>query len=558
METTLESVIDIRERAARDGAAGFTPERLANERSLAVNRERYKWQHIPGMPPFSKHNPEVAELRAEGRLGYDYSMSVLNGVFSGIAWTLDKSKRANRLSQYSRAYALRQKPDVATRWRTDAEFARQRLNGVNPLLLQRITQIPEKFAVTEEHVRYVLPGGVTLRSLLAEGRLFLCDWVELEQCPVAFGRFLSAPLALFWLDRNRQLMPLAIQLAQSIQDAKVVFTPSDEPWLWLTARTHVQAADAALHEIVAHLFRTHLTMETVFVAMCRTLPPQHPVHQFLAPHFEGTIYVNRGARETMIAPGGPIDEAIAVGTDGAYWLIAKAWETFSFTDLDPRENLQRRGVQSAEDLPGYYYRDDALLLWDAIGRYTENVLRHFYTDDAEVARDECLAHWFMELTTAEGGGISGIPGSDGNFRTFDNLHRMVRITMFTATCEHSAVNNGQYDIFGFIPNAPGAMYLPPPTTFDISSEGMFTYGLPPFKAVATQLKLVHLLSTPPMSRLGQYPAEFLREHQEVRRMVDRFLVDLDDIAFAIESRNARVPVPYTYLQPESIANSVSV
>ena len=556
MDTTLESVIDARERAERE--AGFTPDRLACDRSLAVNRERYKWHHIPGMPPFSKHNLEVEELQAKGRLGYDYSMSVLNGVLSGLAWARDKSKQANRLSHYLDAYALRRKPEVVNRWRTDAEFARQRLNGVNPLLLRRIDAIPEKFAVSEERVRNVLPGGVTLRSLLAEGRLFLCDWADLEGCPVAFGRFLSAPLALFWLDHDRELMPLAIQLAQSIDTAKVVFTPSDEPWLWLTARTHVQAADAALHEIVSHLFRTHFTMETVFVAMCRALPPQHPLYRFLAPHFDGTIYINRGARETMIVPGGPIDESIAVGTDGAYWLIAQAWRNFSFSDLDPHEDLRRRGVHDTEVLPGYFYRDDALLLWEAIGKYTEEVLRHFYPDDASVAADAQLADWVTELTAPDSGGLSGIPASEGRFRTFGDLHRMVRITMFTATCEHSAVNNGQYDIFGFIPNAPGTMYLPPPTTFDISSEGMFTYGLPPFKAVATQLKLVHLLSTPPMSRLGQYPSDFLREHREVRQAVDRFLVALDDIAFTIADRNARVPVPYTYLQPENIANSVSV
>ena len=346
MDTTLESVIDARERAERE--AGFTPDRLACDRSLAVNRERYKWHHIPGMPPFSKHNLEVEELQAKGRLGYDYSMSVLNGVLSGLAWARDKSKQANRLSHYLDAYALRRKPEVVNRWRTDAEFARQRLNGVNPLLLRRIDAIPEKFAVSEERVRNVLPGGVTLRSLLAEGRLFLCDWADLEGCPVAFGRFLSAPLALFWLDHDRELMPLAIQLAQSIDTAKVVFTPSDEPWLWLTARTHVQAADAALHEIVSHLFRTHFTMETVFVAMCRALPPQHPLYRFLAPHFDGTIYINRGARETMIVPGGPIDESIAVGTDGAYWLIAQAWRNFSFSDLDPHEDLRRRGVHDTD------------------------------------------------------------------------------------------------------------------------------------------------------------------------------------------------------------------
>lgn len=556
MDTTLESVIDLRERQARQLLA--TPERFANDLALAVNRDRYEWQHLPGMPPFAKRNPEVAELQEKGRLGYDYSMSVVNGAISGFGWARDKGSKANRLQHYSHFYAWRALPEVATRWKTDAEFARQRLNGVNPLMIKRITDIPENFAVTEERVRGALPAGVTLRSLLAEGRLFLCDWAALDGCPVAFGRFLSAPLALFWVNGQRTLMPLAIQLAQSIATAKVVFTPTDDPWLWLTARTHVQAADAALHEIVEHLAKTHLVMETVFVSMCRTLPSQHPVHQFLAPHFAGTLFINRGARETMIAPGGPIDRSIAVGTDGAYWLIGETWRTFSFADLHLGEDLAARDVADPAGLPGYFYRDDAQLLWNAIDAYTEEVLHHFYPDDDTVVADEQLAHWWIELTSVDGGGIAGIPGSDGRFRTFADLHRMIATTMFTATVQHSAVNNGQYDIFGFIPNSPGSMFLPPPTTFDISSEGLFTYGLPPLRAAAIQLKLVHLLSAPPMSRLGEYPSGFLREHCEVRVAIDRFLVALDTIAISIEDRNRRVAVPYTYLQPSRIANSISV
>ncbi len=556
MDTTLESVIDLRERLARELQS--TPERFANDRALAVARTRYEWQHIPGLPPFAKQNPDAPELQQKGRLGYDYAMSILNGALSGFGWGRDKGARSHRLEHYSHFYLWRDMPKVAARWKTDAEFARQRLNGVNPLLIKRIAAIPENFAVDDERLRGVLPAGFSLTRLLGEGRLFLCDWAALDECPVAFGRFLSAPLALFWVNEDRVLMPLAIQLAQSITTAKVVFTPADEPWLWLTARTHVQAADAALHEIVEHLAKTHLVMETVFVAMSRTLPPQHPVHQFLAPHFEGTLFINRGARDTMIAPEGPIDRSIAVGTDGAYWLIGQAWSKFSFADLHLPEDLALRDVADQDGLPGYYYRDDAQLLWRAMAAYTEEVLRHFYADDASVATDEQLAAWWHELTAADAGGMAGLPGSDGRFRTFAELHRMITVTMFTATVQHSAVNNGQYDIFGFIPNSPGAMFLPPPTTLDVSSEGLFTYGLPTFTASAIQLKLVHLLSAPPMSRLGEYRPEFLREHREVRAAVDRFLVALDEVAFRIDERNSQVAVPYTYLQPANIANSISV
>ena len=539
-------------------ATGDPTVAFERERALQVQRQEYRWQHLAGLPACSDGIPQPERWSKFATESFDYDLGVglANAAISAIGWTLDKRDVAT-LRHYDRLYTLRRKPDTASRWREDEEFARQRLDGINPLQITRCDEIPERFAVSDARVAAVI-GDHTLAALAGTGRLFLCDWAELDGVPVNLGRFLTAPMALFWVDDRGMLMPLAIQLGQSVEQAPVVFTPADEPWLWLTARTHVQTADAAYHEVVAHLFRTHFAMETMWVATNRGLPRQHPVYEFLAPHFAGTIEINVKARTTMLAPGGAIDDAISVGTDGAYWLINQALRSFTFGDLDPRRDMERRGVVDDDVLPGYHYRDDALPLWDVIGLFVAEVLRVFYPDDATVAGDDELALWAHELSDPECGGIRGLPLVDGRFATFDDLHHVLRQAVFTASCEHSAVNNGQYDIFGYIPNAPGSVYLPPPTTLAPSCEGEFVYSLPPLKSCDLQMTLVHLLSRPPESRLGHYPTEFFRTEHAVHEAIDRFRDALDQIAISIEARNRHLPVPYTYLDPVQIAVSINV
>ncbi|MEO6571901.1 MAG: lipoxygenase family protein, partial [Ilumatobacteraceae bacterium] len=521
-------------------------------------RAFYGWQHLAGLPAFCDGlpAPEIVRGFSAERFDTDVAMGLASAAVSAITWYRDK-RQSDRVSYYDRLYPFRREPSVAKRWRSDEEFARQRLNGVNPLQICRCEHIPDHFAVDDDRVRSVL-GAHTLASLAGTGRLFLCDWAALDGVPTNLGRFLTAPMVLFWVDDRGVLMPLAIQLGQSSEQAPVVFTPRDDYWLWMAARTHVQTADAAYHELVVHLFRTHLLMETTWVALNRSVPPQHPVYELLAPHFAGTIDINHKARTELLVPGGPIDVAISVGTDGSYWLINQALRTFTFDDLDPRRDIEGRGVGDAASLPGYFYRDDALRLWDVIGAFVEDVLRVYYPDDATVAADDELAAWAVELTGDGAGGLVGLPVIDGRFARFVDLHHVVRQAVYTASVEHSAVNNGQWDIFGYIPNAPGSMYLPAPTTLDPWDEGEFTYALPPMKDVDDQLALVHLLSRPPLSRLGYYPTDFFLHEHRVHAALDRFRNGLDRIAIEIEERNRFVSVPYTYLDPVQIAISINV
>ncbi len=532
-------------------------ETFLRDRDLAAQSQLYEWSYMPGLPPFCKGLPEPERFtaRKRDRMLFDVGESLADAAFSVMKWLTAKP---GKVDDYRRFYPLRPMPSVADRWMENREFARQRLDGINPFLITQIQEIPENLAVTEKTVRAALPDGITLSQLLAEGRLFIIDYAALQGAPIVLGRFQEAPIALFWVDESKTLMPLAIQLGQSEATAPVVFTPADEWWTWLTARTFVQCAEGTYHEIIAHLTRTHLVMEPFWVAASRTLPPQHPIHVLLRPHFTGTININYEARTELIVPNGPIDETIAVGTEGAYWLVNNAYKDWSFLDWNPYTEMGRRGVLNSELLPGYHYRDDALMMFDAISRYTEQLLRLYYRSDADVQGDSELEAWVAELVSSEGGRVKGLPLTDGKLATFDDLHTVIRQIVYLVSCEHAAVNNGQYDQFGFIPNTPGAMYLPAPTSKAPSDEAQFTYALPPMKAVDEQITLVHLLAEPTLTPLGHYDDGFFEQNKAATLAVDRFRSELDDLTVEIDLRNSDLEVPYTYLRPPDVGRSIAI
>ena len=448
-------------------------------------------------------------------------------------------------------------PSVSARYETDEEFARQRLDGVNPFLLRRCDVIPDNFPVKQETVASLLSSAPDLASLRDAGRLYLLDLSVLDQVPVVEGRHLSAPMCLFHVDERSRLMPLAVQLGSS-PDAGPIFTPHDDPWLWRTVKTHVQCADAQVQECASHLLRTHLVMETVAVATHRQLSVAHPLHQLLAPHCRFTMAINHSARTEMLKPGGVIAETMSVGREGALDLCKKAWKTWSFEQYDLRGDLKARGVDDPNLLPGYHYRDDALKVWDAIAAFVGATVRKFYHGDAEVVADFELQAFLRELGNPEIGNFRGLEDPGGGLHSVDRLVHVVTTMIFIATAEHSSTNNGQYDMYAFIPNVPGAIFAPPPTTKAPLTERSLFDALPRPRTAAKQIGMVHLLSQPTDTPIGCYTPNFFAGDPEIEPLVERFNTALSAIGKEIDARNAGLDVPYCYLHPKLLYPSIEI
>ena len=462
--------------------------------------------------------------------------------------------------QYDRLLGWLRRPRAATHWRSDAEFARQRLTGTNPMSLRRCETLPaEELARAADRVLRER-HRTRLQAALDTGHLFLSEYHELLderiQKQVAPGATLAAATCLFLREPHGGLAPLAIQLRLAGAAAPAVLTPLDPPALWLLARCHAQSADAHYHEAVFHLLETHMVSEVFALCSARQLHPDHPLQQLLAPHFEGTLAINHLARSDLLSPGGPIDTVLAAGVGGTMDLARLAWSRWSFRRRSFEADLVERGVAAPDTLPELLYRDDASAIRTLLHRYVSRVLGAWYRSDDDVRADYELRAWLEELAQF-------VPDIPPDIDDVAKLVQFVTDVVFRASAQHSAVNNGQFASYGFVPNAPGAVFARPLCPDDAPNfdERDVLCALSNRDRGLAQLGMAWVLSEPTHRSLltaGESPA-FSRElcpaaHDAVQAL-RRDLLELSD---AVAARNRNLAVPYSDLSPHRVARSTNV
>ncbi|KAK2111195.1 Polyunsaturated fatty acid lipoxygenase alox15b [Saguinus oedipus] len=110
-----------------------------------------------------------------------------------------------------------------------------------------------------------------------------------------------------------------------------------------------------------------------------------------------------------------------------------------------------------------------------------------------------------------------------------------------------------------MPNLPPSMQLPPPTSKSQATPESFIDTLPPVNATCDVILTLWLLSKEPGDRrpLGTYPDEHFIE-EAPRRSITTFQNCLAQISRDIQEQNWGLALPYTYLDPPVIENSVSI
>ncbi|KAI9525624.1 hypothetical protein NQZ68_006173 [Dissostichus eleginoides] len=539
--------------------------KYSREKELKLREELYRWDvYKEGIPHCIKAEHPLAlpyEVRFSFTKTSEFLLTATMGLtelnLKGLAFSKEKWTDIDDIRKIFCNKTTDISEYVEKHWRDDAFFGYQYLNGVNPILIQRCTVLPKNFPVTDDML--FLRGGKSLTKEMRDGNIFLCDYKRLDglKANVINGKqqYLMAPLVLLHKTPDDKLMPIAIQLKQTPADDNPIFFPTDSEYDWLTAKIFVRSADFSEHQLNVHLLRTHLLAEVFAVSLLRNVPMVHPLYKLLIPHTRYTLQINFLARLLLISPSGVFTQFASSGGEAMITILKRSLSSMTYRSLCMPEDIAERGM---EDVPNYYYRNDGLMVWDIIQRFVKGVLGHYYKSDAEVSQDSELQHWIQDIF--EHGFLSqantGIPQ---RLSSVAELVKFVTMVIFTGSGQHSAVNSGQFDYGGWMPNNPISLQLPPPSTKGKTSEATMLNTFPDVNTTVQGMSTMWLLSkqSSDFVCLGVYPEEHFCEEVPCK-LISNFQGELEILSTVIKTRNKGLEVPYTYMDPALVENSVAI
>ncbi|KAF3889732.1 MULTISPECIES: lipoxygenase family protein [Nostocales] len=554
---------------------------LPQKNSLASQKERQqqleiarsKYQLTPRLP----NSVRVSTLPIEEAFDGGYSSnraSITRKITENQQAFFQNPKPFLALEDYTNVFQVLPVPDIAKTFRKDAIFAGQRLWGPNPMELTNVLalnyDLQEKLGITNEIFQTVLGAArgtayvsETLESATKNGGLFVTDYAILATDGITSKtkRYLIAPIALYYADRDRgnwRLIPIAIQLGQVPQES-LLCTPLDGVD-WTLAKLIAQMADFSVHELVRHLGQTHLALEPIALATVRELPALHPVHVLLKPHFEFTMAINAFGDRVLINPGGYVDVILGGTLESSLNLVnlgvSEMFDNFSNFALP--NNLQRRGVGDRSLLKDFPYRDDGVLVWDALSEYVSRYVGIYYRSSKDIREDFELQNWLKALRTPVSDGGFGVTSLPSYLKDRDQLIDLLTQIIFTAGPQHSAIAWTQYQYMSFVPNMPGAIYQPVPITKGtIEDEKSLTSFLPGIEPTFAQVNVISgigvKLDVKAFTDFGVNSFQDPRAIAVLKGLQNR----LEVVEKQIEQRNKRREECYPGFLPSRMANSTS-
>ncbi|CAL5380734.1 unnamed protein product [Camellia sinensis] len=494
-------------------------------------------------------------------------------------------------------------------WRTDEEFTREMLAGVNPVVIRRLQVFPPNSKLnpkvynnqanskTKESIEKKLEG-LTIDEALKNKKLFALDYHDalmpyLKRINSTSTKIYATRTLLF-LKNDGTLKPMAIELSkfpeedqlglpekEQLGEESVVYTPAEqgtEGTIWQLAKAYVAVNDSGYHQLICHWLHTHAVIEPFVIATNRQLSVLHPINKLLHPHFRDTMNINALARQILINAGGILEKTVFPSEYAMEWSSA-VYKDWVFPEQALPADLIKRGV-AVEDtksphgvrllIEDYPYAVDGLEIWSAIKTWVEDYCSFYYKTDEMVQEDSELQSWWKELREKGHGDKKNEPWWP-KMQTCKELVETCTIIIWVASALHAAVNFGQYPYGGYLPNRPAISrrFIPKPTENKTEYEELEKNpDLALLKTVTPQLQsilgisLIEILSmhTADEVFLGKRDTLDWTTDKEPLEAFERFGKKLTEIEHRItrmnedeklKNRVGPAQMPYTLLFPTS-------
>ncbi|KAL7585497.1 hypothetical protein Lser_V15G44872 [Lactuca serriola] len=485
-------------------------------------------------------------------------------------------------------------------WRTDEEFAREMLAGVNPVKICLLKEFPptskldvhvygnQNSSIKPHHIEKNL-NGLKVDEVLKANRLFILDHHDslmpyLRRINATKNK-IYASRTLLLLQNDGTLKPLVIELSLPHLDGdnlgaiSNVYTPAEngvEGSIWQLAKAYVAVNDSGIHQLISHWLHTHAVVEPFVIAANRQLSILHPIYKLLYPHFRDTMNINAFARQILINGGGILELTVFPGKYSME-LSSVLYKDWVFPEQALPVDLVKRGMAIEDSdshhglrllIDDYPYAVDGLEIWSGIKSWVEDYCKFYYKNDDMIQNDTELQSWWKELREEGHGDKKHEPW----WPKMDSCQELINICttfIWVASALHASVNYGQYPYAGFLPNRPtlSRRFMPEPNTpeYDELKENpddVFLKTITPQLQTLLGIALIELLSRHSSDEvyLGQRDCPEWTMDAEPLKAFEKFGKKLKDIEEKIvkmnndeklKNRIGPVNVPYTLLYPTS-------
>ncbi|CDO99039.1 unnamed protein product [Coffea canephora] len=487
-----------------------------------------------------------------------------------------------------------------TAWRTDEEFGREMLAGVNPVIIRSLREFPptskldpivygnQTSTIRREHIEKNM-NGQTVDDALRHSKLFILDHHDalmpyLRRINTTTTKTYASRTILLLQD-DGTLKPLAIELSLPHPQGdkhgaqSEVFTPAEhdaEGSVWQLAKAYVAVNDSGYHQLISHWLYTHAVIEPFIIATNRHLSALHPMYKLLQPHFRDTMNINALARHTLINAGGVL-ELTVFPSKFALEMSSAVYKNWVFPEQALPADLLKRGIAVPDStkplglkllIEDYPFAVDGLEIWSAIEEWVREYCSFYYHNDGMVQGDSELQSWWTELRNVGHGDLKDEPWWP-QMQTRDELVQACTIIIWIASALHAAVNFGQYPYAGYLPNRPtvSRRFMPEPGTPEYA-ELASNPDLAFLKTITAQFQtllgvsLIEILSRHSSDEiyLGQRDNPEWTSDTIPRDAFTRFgakLVEIENHILArnndkkYKNRTGPVKMPYTLLIPNS-------
>ncbi|KAH9606346.1 hypothetical protein KSS87_006311 [Heliosperma pusillum] len=474
-------------------------------------------------------------------------------------------------------------PDIIkedkTAWRTDEEFARQMLAGLNPLVIRRLEEFPpvskldttaygnQNSSITKECIEKNL-DGLSVDEAIKSSRLFILDHHDkimpyLRRINTNTSSKVYATRTILFLKEDGTLKPLVIELSLphtegdqygAISEVHTAACNGIEGSLWQLAKTYVAVTDSGYHQLISHC-------------------------------------INAVARQIALNANGLFEAAVFPRKYVGEW-TSEIYKDWVFTEQALPNDLVKRGMAVKDSksrlgykllIEDYPYAVDGLEIWSGIETWVKEFCSIYYSSDQMVANDTELQAWWKEIRE-KGHGDKKDEKWWPEMKTLDELIESCTTIIWVASALHSVVNFGQYPYGGYMPNRPtiSRRFMPKPNTPEYK-ELKTNPDLAFLKTVPNQLQtllamsVIELISghSPDEVYLGQQDPRNSKYDAAGLEAFQRFTMNLSETEARINERNndpklknrvGSAKLPYTLLCPSSgegitgrgIPNSISI